>query len=186
MGEKGTTGRMRWRVAAIALLATFLSATVILLVTRERASGVVSIATDPPKATVLIDGRWVGHTPLVIELTAGTHRIVIQKEGYKSIEREIFADPSEPEASYDFSLELAISSDASDDRQERIRQLKLLVEEALRRGNYVAPENENALHYLNHLRRLAPDDPFVSEMRERIRRILRQQAETTRRRKHLS
>jgi len=186
MGEKEATRRMRWRAAAIALLATFLSATTLLLVTRERASGVVSIATDPPKATVFIDGRWIGHTPLVVELTAGTHRIVIQKEGYKPIEREIFADPSEPEASYDFSLEPVISSDASDDRRERIRQLKLLVEEALRRGDYVAPENENALHYLNQLQRLAPDDPFVSEMRERIRRILRQHAETTRRRKHLS
>ncbi len=186
MGQKETTWRMRWRAVAIASLAMFLSATAILLVTRERASGVVSIATDPPKATVLIDGRWIGHTPLVVELTAGTHRVVIQKEGYKPIEREIFADPSEPEASYDFSLEPVIPLDASGDRRERIRQLKLLVEEAIRRGDYVAPENENALYYLNQLRRLAPDDPFVSEMHERIRRILRQQAETSRRRRHLS
>jgi len=177
---------MRWYGAAIVLLAIVLGATAILLVTRERASGIVSIATDPPKATVFIDGRWVGHTPLVVELTAGTHRIVIQKEGYHPIEREIFADPSEPEASYDFSLEPEISSDAPGDRRERIRQLKLLVEEALRRGDYVAPENANALYYLNQLQRLAPDDPFVPEMRERIRRLLRQQAEASRRRKHLS
>jgi hypothetical protein len=170
----------------IALLAAVLGAAILLLVTRERASGLVSIATDPPKASVLIDGRWVGHTPLVVELTAGTHHIVIRKEGYKPIEREIFADPSEPEASYDFSLEPAAPAEATGDRRERIRRLKRLVEEAMRRGDYVAPENESALYYLNHLQRLAPDDPFVSEMRERIRRILRQQAETTRHRKHLS
>ncbi|MCX7751812.1 MAG: PEGA domain-containing protein [Blastocatellia bacterium] len=186
MGEPGLTWRRHGRAMVIALLATFLTVTATLLLTRERASGLVNIATDPPKATVFIDGRWVGHTPLVVELTAGTHRIVLQKEGYKPIEREIFADPSEPEANYDFSLEPVISSEAPGDRQERIRQLKLLVEEALRRGDYVAPENENALYYLNQLQRLAPDDPFISEVRERIRRILRQQAETSRRRKHLS
>ena len=139
-----------------------------------------------PKATVFIDGRRIGQTPLVVELTAGTHHVVIRKEGYRPIEREIFADPSEPEANYDFALEPAIPPEASGDRQERIRQLKRLVEEALRRGDYVAPENANALYYLNQLRRLAPDDPFVSEMRERIRHILRQQAETSRRRRHLS
>ncbi|GBC77099.1 hypothetical protein HRbin08_00568 [bacterium HR08] len=176
----------RWRAALIGSMAVWLGAMALLLVTRERASGFINITTDPPKATVFIDGRPVGQTPLVIELTAGAHQVVIRKEGYRPIEREIFADPSEPEASYDFALEPAIPSEASGDRQERIRQLKRLVEEALRRGDYVAPENANALYYLNQLRRLAPDDPFVSEMHERIRHILRQQAETSRRRRHLS
>lgn len=182
----GVRAGVRWCAVLIGSVAVFLGATATLLMTRERASGLINIATDPPKATVFIDGRRIGQTPLVVELMAGTHHVVIRKEGYRPIEREIFADPSEPEANYDFALEPAIPPEASGDRQERIRQLKRLVEEALRRGDYVAPENANALYYLNQLRRLAPDDPFVSEMRERIRHILRQQAETSRRRRHLS
>ncbi len=182
----GIHARMRRHVVLVASVAVFLGATATLLVTRERASGLISIATAPPKATVTIDGRVVGQTPLVVELTAGTHRVVIRKEGYQTIEREIFADPSEPEVSYDFSLEPEVPTDTPGDRQERIRQLKHLVQDALRRGDYVAPENANALYYLNQLQHLAPEDPFIPEMRERIRHILRQQAETARRRKHLS
>jgi len=182
----GIRADARRHAVLVASVAIFLGAAGMLLATRERASGLISIVTDPPKATVTIDGRVVGETPLVVELTAGTHRVVIRKEGYQPIEREIFADPSEPEANYDFSLELAIPAETSGDRQERIRHLKRLVEDALRRGDYVAPENTNALYYLHQLQRVAPEDPFIPEMRERIRHILRQQAETARRRKHLS
>ncbi len=176
----------QWRVMAASGLAVLLSVALALVMTRERASGFVSIATDPPKATVFIDGKPIGQTPLVVELTAGKHHVVIRKDGYKPIEREIFADPSEPEANYDFALDPVEPTELPGDRRERIRHLKLLVEEAIRRGDYVAPEKENALYYLNQLQRLDPHDPFISEMRERIRQILRQQAETARRRRHLS
>lgn len=49
--------------------------------------GAVAIRVQPEGATVLIDGeRWdapAGRDPLVVQLSEGSHRIEVQKEGYR-------------------------------------------------------------------------------------------------------
>jgi hypothetical protein len=43
-----------------------------------------TLETNPPGATVKIDGADVGLSPVVTELTAGQHRVEIKKEGYET------------------------------------------------------------------------------------------------------
>jgi hypothetical protein len=166
----------------IVLLAT----AIVLLTTLNPESGILSIATNPTRATVTIDGKIIGQTPITVQVPTGTHHVVISKDGYRTLERAIFTDPSAPEASYDFLLETALHTITHADKTEQIEKLKRLAEDAFKRGDYVAPENDNALYYINQLQQLVPDEPFVTQLRERIRQALRQQAETTRRRSNLS
>lgn len=62
----------------------------ILIANLERKIGGIKIETDPPQATVFIDGKNYGTTPLEIyDLEVGKHELVITKEGYKSITKEV-------------------------------------------------------------------------------------------------
>jgi hypothetical protein len=46
-------------------------------------NGTLSIASDPPGATVYVDGRFVGETPIdVPNLQPGDHRVRLVKDGY--------------------------------------------------------------------------------------------------------
>lgn len=53
-------------------------------------SGSVSVTTDPPGATVMIDGRNVGISPVDVERVAqGEHILSVSKRGYTSRDKEI-------------------------------------------------------------------------------------------------
>ena len=51
--------------------------------------GAFQITTKPIGADVVVDGKSLGHTPIVADLMAGKHRIVVSKEGYATIEKQI-------------------------------------------------------------------------------------------------
>jgi len=54
-------------------------------------TGLVYVSTNPPDATVFMDGRMIhGSTPVVIrDLTPGKHFIRLQLDGYKDWEKSI-------------------------------------------------------------------------------------------------
>jgi|GEM_PF-1520957 len=53
----------------------------------------VSLTTEPGGAEVLVDGRLQGETPLYMSVDKGRkYRLVIQKDGYKTIDRDIAFD----------------------------------------------------------------------------------------------
>jgi PKD repeat protein len=48
-----------------------------------KVSGVVSIASSPPGASVYLDGQFAGQTPLSLSrISAGDHRVRLEKDGY--------------------------------------------------------------------------------------------------------
>lgn len=47
------------------------------------------IRTRPEGATVKLDGRPVGRSPVDVTLTAGPHQVVIEREGYSPLDREL-------------------------------------------------------------------------------------------------
>jgi hypothetical protein len=148
----------------------------------------VDIATDPPNATVQIDGQTIGQTRISTSLPEGEHDLIIFKEGFKVIDRKIYADPSAPLATNEYSFELILTGDPPSlaEKSKQIQTYKRQAEEAFKRGDYVAPELDNAWYYVNKLQELDPNDPFIEEMRERIRRTLKQQAEIDRQRNDLA
>lgn len=79
----------------------------------------VSILSEPPGATIQLDGRALGITPFTTEITPGIHRISLTLEGYESAQRDFelrpdrstdvaFALVTRPQA-----LPLAASSEAA-------------------------------------------------------------------------
>ncbi|MCX8094702.1 MAG: PEGA domain-containing protein [Caldisericia bacterium] len=58
----------------------------IVIANLERKVGGISVKTEPDGATVYVDGKNYGLTPLEIyDLETGKHEVLITKEGYKSI-----------------------------------------------------------------------------------------------------
>lgn len=52
-------------------------------------SAMVSVSSEPSGADIYVDGAFVGNTPSVLHLAAGTHSIKIQAEGEKTWERQL-------------------------------------------------------------------------------------------------
>lgn len=48
----------------------------------ETPSGRLDLQSEPAGATVYLDGRFAGHTPLVLDLPAGEHKVKLAKIGY--------------------------------------------------------------------------------------------------------
>ena len=57
-------------------------------ITLSQEVGEVEIVSEP-SATVLIDGRQVGFTPMTLELPTVAHEITIEKEGYRSVKQTL-------------------------------------------------------------------------------------------------
>lgn len=52
-------------------------------------SGALTIASEPPGAEVLMDGRVIGKTPLTQEPSAGSHKLTFRKPGYTTVETAV-------------------------------------------------------------------------------------------------
>lgn len=89
------------------------------LTLRPRASLLV-FDTDPPGATVEIDGKVRGLTPLTVgDLAAGTeHEVVIRKVGYTDVRRQVRVPPPGREASVFASMVIAANFGSIDIESE--------------------------------------------------------------------
>ena len=65
-------------------------------VTLTPADGVLRVESDPPGASVAVDGRYAGTTPATLPLSPGReHRITLSKAGYSTAERSARLKPGE-------------------------------------------------------------------------------------------
>jgi formylglycine-generating enzyme required for sulfatase activity len=67
----------------------------------------VEIATEPAGARVFVDGTDSGQTPVRLELSAGTRAIRVEKDGYKTLSRELLVRAGEPQQLNGLRLEPA-------------------------------------------------------------------------------
>ncbi|HEV2489193.1 MAG TPA: trypsin-like peptidase domain-containing protein [Candidatus Acidoferrales bacterium] len=56
---------------------------------KEEGVGSVSVTSVPPGAEIYLDGKFVGDTPSVLQVSAGVHKIRIEAPGKKPFEREL-------------------------------------------------------------------------------------------------
>ena len=67
--------------------------------------GAFQVTTTPIGADVIVDGKSLGQTPIVADLMVGKHRIVVSKEGYATIEKQIeMRDGEALELNFELSL----------------------------------------------------------------------------------
>ena len=51
--------------------------------------GKITVSSTPPNADIEVDGRFVGNTPSMIEVSPGDHSIAIKKSGFQTWERKM-------------------------------------------------------------------------------------------------
>jgi formylglycine-generating enzyme required for sulfatase activity len=57
---------------------------------------VVSLRTNPPGATVLVDGAEAGVTPAAVEIMSGEHAIEVRLAGYNAWSSKLLVEPNQP------------------------------------------------------------------------------------------
>jgi hypothetical protein len=77
---------------------------------RARQNGSVQVKSEPPQASVQIDGELVGHTPMDHELAPGEHHIVVEHQGHRGESRSWVAMPGVRE-NMEYQLTLMPRSD---------------------------------------------------------------------------
>jgi formylglycine-generating enzyme required for sulfatase activity len=67
----------------------------------------IAISSIPEGATVSVDGKTAGNTPLTIELPEGSHRLQISAEGFKTWQTLLAVKPNQPQSIKDIQLQPA-------------------------------------------------------------------------------
>ena len=66
--------------------------------------GVVSLRTEPPGATVLVDGAEAGVTPAALEVMSGEHELEVRLAGYNAWSTRLLVEPNQPQELPDVTL----------------------------------------------------------------------------------
>jgi tetratricopeptide (TPR) repeat protein len=167
-------GRRWWMVAAgAALVLTMLTVAAVYLLTRKPSTvDQLIILTVPSGATVTLDSKDYGHTPVKLEqLTAGPHTITIEKENYESISEQINLTPDTVPLEY--KLKVLASPEATGTPEEVIKKFEDRANDAFANGQYLMPYQDSALYFAQQLQRYedAGANDFATDMIDRIRRI---------------
>ena len=102
-----------------------------------RAVGAYAISSNIPACKIWLDGKYVGTTPLNMEILTGEHKIRLDKNGYFPVEKTIFTAQSDSVRALDFilveSYPIEITSDKSD--------FKLIVSKGKSEGGEILSDN---------------------------------------------
>ncbi|MFB6248290.1 MAG: PEGA domain-containing protein [Salinibacter sp.] len=81
--------------------------------TLQTARGTLTVNTLPDSATVRLEGRSVGPTPVSTEVQAGTYALRIEREGYRTVERTVSV-PTGGEQRLNLDLQRPLEVDLAD------------------------------------------------------------------------
>lgn len=176
----------RWGVilGGAALAVGFVVGGILLYLRRTPPTGTVTVVTNPLGATVFLDGRKFGDSPCTLEnVIVGTHTIRASKEGYLLLERIVYVESGQALDVTGLVLqpikpESPKKSAPDEAPTERIAEFLRQAEEAFGRGDFLTPENDNALYFADAVLLIQPDNTPARAMRSAVRDALAKQAET--------
>jgi hypothetical protein len=178
-GGKTHAGKRWWLLAAAsAILLTGLTLAGVYLVTKKASTvDQLVILTVPSGAEIRLDSKDYGHSPVKLEqLAIGTYQLTITKEGFEPIEQSITVTESGP---VEFKLKPVLPSETVNmPAEDQIKQFQQQAEEAFAQGNYGLAYEGSALNYADLILRWESNNVFAGEMRERIRKMAHQSAQT--------
>ncbi len=176
----GRAGKGWWLLAsASVLLLTALTVAGVYLLTKKPSTvDQLVILTVPSGADISLDSKDYGHSPVKLEqLAFGTYTLTISKEGFETIIKTLTVPESGP--TVDFKLKPVLPVEAANlPAEEQIKQFHQQAEDALARGFYGPPYEGSALYYADLILRLESNNPFATEMRERVRKAAHQAGQT--------
>lgn len=157
---------------------------ILLYLRRTPPTGTVTVVTNPLGAAVFLDGRKFGDSPCTLEnVIVGTHTIQASKEGFLLLERIVYVEAGQALDVTGLVLqpikpESPKKSAPGEAPTERIAEFQQLADEAFARGDYLSPENDNALYFADAVLLIQPDNAPARGMRLAVRDALAKQAET--------
>jgi tetratricopeptide (TPR) repeat protein len=171
-GKARQLGTRWWLLAAgSALLLTMLTVAAVYLLTRKPSTvDQLIILTVPSGASVKLDSKDYGHTPVKLEqLVAGTYTLTIEKENFEPVVDQITINDTQ---TLEYKLKVMPSPDVVGSPEEAIRRFQDKVNEALARGQYLIPYQDSAFYWAQQILRydLPESNAFASEIVERVRR----------------
>lgn len=176
----------RWSVilGGATLAIGFVLGGVLLYLRRTPPTGTVTVVTNPLGAAVFLDGRKFGDSPCTLEnVVVGTHTIRASKEGYLLLERIVYVEAGQALDVTGLVLqpikpESPKKSAPDEAPTERIAEFLRQAEEAFGRGDFLTPENDNALYFADAVLLIQADNTPARAMRAAVRDALAKQAET--------
>ncbi len=139
--------------------------------------GGLVVKTTPPGATVFVDGKQMGPSPLTLEaLKMGGHRIRATKEGYKEFTQQVEIIPYSSENVH-WKLEPLVAHLTNEQLAEIESWRKKL--EAAQKENILLPppEDYNVLFFANKILSIDPANAYAFEVKNRLAEITRRSAD---------
>jgi tetratricopeptide (TPR) repeat protein len=170
-GRSRQLGTRWWMLAAgSAVLLTLLTVAAVYLLTRKPSTvDQLIILTVPSGATVKLDSKDYGHTPVKLEqLVAGTYTLTIEKDNFEPVVDQITINDAQ---TLEYKLKVLPSPDAAGSPEEAIKRSQDRANEAMARGQYLIPYFESAFYWAQQIQYYEESNAFAADIIDRVRRI---------------
>ncbi len=139
--------------------------------------GGLVVKTTPPGATILLDGKQRGLSPITMgDLRSGGHQVKAVKEGYEEFIREVEVVPYSTE---NLHLELKpLVANLTNEQLADIEALKKKLQSAQQENIMLPPpEDYNVLYFADRILAIDPANSYAAEMKARVAETVRQKAD---------
>jgi len=139
--------------------------------------GGLEVKTTPPDATVYLDGKQVGASPLKLEnLRSGQHQIRVVKEGYVELVQSVQVVPYATDQLH-WSLEPLVPQ-LTNEQLAEIEGLKKKLESALKENILLPPPDDyNVLHFARKILEIDPANAYAADVKNKLAEDIQQNAD---------
>jgi tetratricopeptide (TPR) repeat protein len=139
--------------------------------------GGLVVKTTPPGATIILDGRPRGNSPITIgDLRSGGHSVRAIKDGYEEFARQVEVVPYSTE---NLHLELKpLVANLSNEQLAEIEALKKKLDTAKQENILLPPpEDYNVLYFADRILEIDPANAYAAEEKAKLAETGQQKAE---------
>ena len=139
--------------------------------------GGLVVKTTPPGATVLLDGKERGVSPITMgDLRSGGHQVKVLKDGYEELVQQVQVMPYSNE-----SVHLALKplvANLSNEQLAEVESWKKKLEVAQKENILLPPpEDYNVLYFANRILAIDPANAYAAEVKEQLAESVRHDAD---------
>ncbi len=139
--------------------------------------GGLVVKTTPPGATVFVDGKQRGISPLTVgDLRSGVHVVRTIKDGYKELYQKVEIIPYATENLH-WSMELQVAH-LSNEQLAEVEALRKKLDSAQREDIFLPPpEDYNVLYFTNKILAIDPANAYALEVKNKLAESVRHNAD---------
>ncbi len=139
--------------------------------------GGLVVKTTPPGATIILDGKTRGTSPITMgDLRSGGHQVKAAKDGYEEFIQEVEVVPYSTE---NVHLELKpLVANLTNEQLAEIESLKKKLDSAQQENILLPPPDDyNVLYFADRILAIDPANAYAAEMKAKLAETVRQKAD---------